>query len=461
VLVKVDLYHLHRGLNFASVVYPIVIDVLKLWSESKGWEARGSICKASKVDLETNAEVVGISVYTQTAPAAYRVSAELRRRGKIVILGGPHFRGPSTLEEAAPYCDVIVSSTCEEQWRALLDAVTIETLLPNRDKPLYVVDDENRFRYPNNFHQSLRNRRWYQISSIPTSIGCPYDCSFCAAYMQGKYITRQIETIRSEVSHTPDRILFFCDASFGLHKKFAIELMHALAPLNKKIAVETTLARLADQQFLEALAVGGVKWIMVGIETLGLRLRKHGSADLQDSLSEVVARAHDLGMLIQGMFICGMDEDDLDSFDRIYQCCDRSRLDAAVVGILTPYPDTPLYRQLQAERRIIDRDWKHYDAHHVVYRPRRMTVDQLIEGYLGLHRALDGRRSLLREAIENLETHGIGAESMVMIGHGLYRRFDSIKKTRLLRENQRQLARLAAGGAVSTPARAPGGLRES
>jgi radical SAM superfamily enzyme YgiQ (UPF0313 family) len=440
--VKIDLYHLHRGLNFSSIVYPIVMDVLKVWSESSGWDARVSICKESRVDLDTDAEVVGISVYTVTAPAAYRVSDELRRRGKIVVLGGPHFRGSSTLEEAAPHCDVIVGSVCQGQWAELLDAVASGRLSPSQEKPLVIVDHENRFRYPDNFTEAHRSRRWYQVPSVPASIGCPYDCDFCAAYMQGKYYLRDIETIRNEVGHAPDRVAFLCDASFGLQKQFAIDLMHALAPLKKKIAIETTLARLRDRTLLEAFAEGGVKWIMVGIETLTDKLRKHGSGVVEESFADVIARAHDLGVLIQGMFICGMDEDELDSFDRIYEFCVRSHLDAPIVGILTPYPDTGLYRRLERESRIIDRDWEHYDGHRVVYRPRHMTIDQLIEGYIDLHRSLQSRQSLWQETRGHIRTHGFGAEAAMMFGNGIYRRLDSVHKTRMLRANQSQMAHL-------------------
>ena len=117
------------------------------------------------------------------------------------------------------------------------------------------------------------------------------------------------------------------------------------------------------------------------------RVRRHRAGRKRPfMLRHLVTRAHDLGMLIQGMFICGMDEDELDSFDRIYEFCVRSHLDAPIVGILTPYPDTGLYRRLERESRIIDRDWEHYDGHRVVYRPRHMTIDQLIEGYIDLHR---------------------------------------------------------------------------
>jgi radical SAM superfamily enzyme YgiQ (UPF0313 family) len=439
---KIDLYHLYRSFHFSNFTYPIVLDVLKVWAESIGWQARVSTCKEVAADLSTDAAAVGISVYSQTAPAAYRLGAELRRRGKVVIFGGPHFRGPSTYHEAAPFCDVIVSSLCEEQWRKLLNDIADGTLLPNRARPLYVVDPNGRFRYPQNFYQSLASRRWYQIPTVPTSIGCPYDCSFCAAFMQGKYVLRDIETIYNEVAHAAPTMVIICDAAFGLNKRFTIELMHALAPLRKKIGLEITLGRLKDREVLDALAVGGVKWLIVGIETLASRMPKHGTLDLDEGFRRVIDDAHERGMLIQGNFICGLDSDGPDSFEQMYRCYEESHLDAIMMGILTPYPDTALYRQLQREGRIFDTNWEHYDCHHVVYRPRRMTVDQLIDGYLALYQMVRRRRSIFRQVVESYQRNGLRTESAVMIAENLYQKFDSMKKERLLRANQREIAAL-------------------
>jgi len=210
---------------------------------------------------------------------------KLRARGKVVLLGGPHFRGRSTHAEAARHADVIAGSMCEQQMRTILDAVTAGRLAANRRQPLYVADTENRFRYPENFYQSLKSRKWYQVPTIPTSVGCPYDCSFCAAYMQGKYLLRDIGTVYNEMAHSPGRIALICDATFGLRKRYTIDLMRALAPLKKKIGIETTLARLKDRQVLEAMGKGGVTWLVVGVETVAEKFRKHGSADLPVSAS--------------------------------------------------------------------------------------------------------------------------------------------------------------------------------
>lgn len=436
----IDLYHLYRSFHFSKMAYPIVLDVLKVWAESRGWRARVSICKPSAVDLDTDAAVVGISVYSQTAPAAYRVGAALRRRGKIVIFGGPHFRGPSTFEEAAPYCDVVVGSVCEAQWLQLLDDIADGTLRASRPRPLHVTDVAGGFRYPQNFYQSLASRRWYQIPTIPTSIGCPYDCDFCAAFMQGKYLLRDIETVYNEVAHATPPMVIICDATFGLNKRYTIELMHALAPLRKKIAVEITIGRLKDRAVLDALAHGGVKWLVVGVESLATKLRKHGTVDLDEGFRRVLDDAHERGMMIQGNFICGLDTDGPESFDHIYEYYDRSGLDAIMMGILTPYPDTDLYRRLAREGRIFDRNWERYDCHHVVYRPRRMTVDQLIDGYIRLYRNVRRRRSVFREIVENYRRNGAGIQSAVVVANNVYQKFDSVKKARLLRANQREIA---------------------
>lgn len=447
---KIDLYHLYRGFHFSKLTYPIALDVLRVWAENHGWEARVSICQEGKVDLDTDADVVGISVYTQTAPAAYRVAAQLRARGKVVMLGGPHFRGGSTHAEAARYCDVLAESLCEEQLRDLLDAVARGRLAPERSTPLSIADREGRFQYPENFYQSLRSRRWYQVPTIPTSVGCPYDCSFCAAYLQGQYRLRSVETVTSELAYAPGTLALLCDASFGLNKKYTLRLMDAVAPLGKKIGVETTLARLRDPELLEALARGGVKWLVVGIESLTTRLRKHGSSDVECSLREVLKRAHDLGMAMQGNFICGLDGDGPESFEAIFDFYRRSGLDGIMMGILTPYPNTALYRQLEREGRIFDRNWESYDCHHVVYQPKDMSVDQLIEGYIGLYREVRRQRSVARELLGGVWRQGLGLETGVRVANNLYQKFDSLKKARRLRENEREIAAGAAGPADAT-----------
>ncbi|MDO8970658.1 MAG: hypothetical protein Q7U74_08220, partial [Saprospiraceae bacterium] len=179
-MMKIDLYHLYRRFSLINLAYPIVLDALKLWAESVGWQARASVCKESSADITSSTNVVGFSVYTQTANATYRLAEKLRSAGKVVIFGGPHFRGPQTYQEAVPYCDVIVNSISEQQWKKLLRAISVGKIGPNSQRPVLVTDKEKRFRYPIVPYQPHNNKSWFQFPCIPTSLGCPYACEFCS-----------------------------------------------------------------------------------------------------------------------------------------------------------------------------------------------------------------------------------------------------------------------------------------
>ena len=436
---KIDIFHLYRRLDFTHLAFPIILNALELWTESIGWKVRVAVCKEDQVDLATDADVVGFSVYTQTAPAVYRLSDKLRRRGKFVIFGGPHFRGPSTYAEAAPHCDVVVSSICETQWQRLLTDIAREKISPGRQRPLYLVDKNNAFRYPNEFYESFANQKWYQIPSVPTSLGCPYDCNFCSPYLPGKYILRDIQTIYHEIAKIPRKMIFFCDASFGLNKRYTIELMHTLAPLKKQICIESTLARLNNRDILNALAVGGVKWIVTGIESLSLKMQKHGASDVSEILNSIVNYAHEHGMVIQGNLICGLDSDGPESFDRTFKFINNSGLDSTMLGILTPYPNTPLYQRFQREGRILDHNWEHYDYHHVVYQPLRMSIDQLVEGYTQLYNEISKPRMILKEALQVYRNSGIRIQSAAVTAYNIYNKFVAKREEKALRQNFKQL----------------------
>lgn len=435
---KIDLYHLYRHFDYTRFVHPIVPDVLKVWAESIGYEVRVSVCKEAEVNLSTDADVVAISVYTQTAPTAYRLSEKLRRRGKVVILGGPHFRR-SNHQEAFPRCDVVVNSICEEQWKSLLRDIEKGKVVPNRRQVRYIEDEEQSFRYPNNFYETFKSQKWYQIPSVPTSIGCPYHCDFCSPYLQGKYILRDIRTVYNEMAHTKRKLVFICDATFGLYKKYTIELMKAIAPLKKQLLVETALVRLKDKDILNAMAKGGVKWISVGIETLSTKLTKHGRVDSEENLKRVIDEAHDRGMLVQGNFIFGLDCDGPDSFERVYQYYKNSNLDLIIIGILIPYPNTELYHRLHREGRIIDTNWEHYDSRHVVFRPLQITVDKLIDGYIQLYRSITNARFVYDKALQIYANNGISTHATAIIAYNLFKKFDATMKEKALRRNQKHI----------------------
>lgn len=429
---RIDLYHLYRQLHFTNFGFPHSLGTLATWAEEVGHELRVRICREKDVYLSTDADAVGISVYTQTAPAAFRLSRELRARGKIVVLGGPHFRGPDTYQEAARQCDAVVSSICREQWQSLLDKISSGRIRPGARPALFIADGESRFRYCEEWKGLSAHRRWYHLPTVPTSLGCPYNCSFCSPFMQGEYHPREVASVCREISRIDDRGIMICDATFGLNKAHTLRLMEAITPHKKKIIVETTAARLMDRDILRAMARGGVKWVIIGIESLAMNLKKHGAGNAVENILRAIGEARELDMVVQGNIICGLDSDGPESFEVIYDFYERSGLDLLMVGILTPYPNTQLYRDLLREKRIIDGNWEHYDGHHVVYRPRKMSTAELAEGYLQLYRSVSGLRAISRRTIGDILHRGLCLETFMPLAFRSYSWYDSHRKKRSL-----------------------------
>ena len=432
---KIDIYHLYRNFDYANFVYPIIVDVLKVWAQSAGWDVRVAVCKEKDVDLETDADVVAFSVYTQHAPAAYRLSRRLRERGKVVVFGGPHFRG-SFYQEGLDHCDVLATTINHDQWLEVLGDIEAGRVAAG-GKTRVITDVENKFRYPDNFYETFKSQSFWQVPAIPTTLGCPYDCDFCNAYMQGKYHFREVDTIYNELAHIRSkRPVLLLDATFGLKKPWTIELMKRIAPLEMNLWAESTLQRLQDTELLDALVEGGVKWVTIGIESFNSPLKKLGREPLHEALDRFLDNAHERGMLVEGNFICGLDCDGPESFEQVFEFYRRSSLDLIIIDILTPYPNTSLYYNMLRDRRIIDTDWEHYDYRHVVFRPKKMTEDQLIDGFNELYKNLYSMSTVSRKLKGVYTLGGLSMQSVGFTAYNLWSMFDRRRKERALNRNK-------------------------
>ncbi len=105
---------------------------------------------------------------------------------------------------------------------------------------------------------------------------------------------------------------------------------------------------------------------------------------------------HDNGIQVNGSFVLGFDHDRKDVFARTAEWIEENRLECATFHILTPYPATPLFRQMEAEGRLLHRDWTLYDTGHAVFQPRHMTPEELEQGYAWIYERLFSHASIWR-----------------------------------------------------------------
>ncbi|MCK6591129.1 MAG: DUF4070 domain-containing protein, partial [Polyangiaceae bacterium] len=105
---------------------------------------------------------------------------------------------------------------------------------------------------------------------------------------------------------------------------------------------------------------------------------------------------HENGIQVNGSFVLGFDHDRRDVFATLADWVEEVRLESATFHILTPYPATPLFRQMEAEGRLLHKDYRLYDTAHAVFRPRHMSPEELERGYAWLYQRLFSHASIWR-----------------------------------------------------------------
>jgi radical SAM superfamily enzyme YgiQ (UPF0313 family) len=332
-----------------------------------------------EVDPATvEADLVGLTAITGTAPRAYELAARLRERGIPVVLGGPHV----TLipEDAQPHADAIVVGYAEESWPELL-----------RD----FAAGRMRRRYDQRPGLSLAGMPFPRRDLLPrgsfitddvfeATRGCIHKCDFCvvpAAWGQ-KPFQKPVEEVVADIRQKKARKLIFVDLNLVADRDYAARLFEALIPLKVQwYGLATVL--LADDAHLLALAQrSGCRGILIGLESISrenLRDSKKGF-NSPERYREVVERLHNHGIALQGCFVFGLDHDTPEVFLETARFAVEARIDLPRFAVVTPFPGTALYHRLESEGRILTRDWELYDGQHVVFQPARMTVEQLQRG---------------------------------------------------------------------------------
>jgi radical SAM superfamily enzyme YgiQ (UPF0313 family) len=181
---------------------------------------------------------------------------------------------------------------------------------------------------------------------------------------------------------------------------FAEALFEALRGMGRLWQAAGTVRAVLRPGLLEKAVACGLRSLFVGFETLDpANLRaQHKAHNLSSDYDAAVRRLHDLGVMINGSFVFGMDEDDATVFDRTVEWAIEQGIETATFHILTPYPGTALYDRLAAQGRITTHDWDRYDTRHAVFRPARMTVEALEAGYWRAYREFYRWGSIFRSA---------------------------------------------------------------
>ena len=332
------------------------------------------------LSLEDEPDLVVIQVYITNAYRSYQIADHYRKIGSYVALGGLHIT--SLPDEAAAHADSIFLGPGEETFPQFL-----KDFVEGHPLPRYFSATRTLERLPP-IRRSLIKRPLYLVpNSIVVSRGCPHHCEFCYkdAFFEGgrSFYTQRVDDALSEIQRLPGRHLYFLDDHLFGNPTFARPLFDGMKGMGRLFQGAATVDSVLRGDLVEHAAEAGLRSLFVGFESLNpenlRQSRKH--QNLGQNYHQAIRRLEDLGVMINGSFVFGLDDDDPDVFRRTVDWALEQGITTATFHILTPYPGTALFKKMESARRITTYDWDLYDTRHVVYRTRGLSPAQLKDGY--------------------------------------------------------------------------------
>jgi radical SAM superfamily enzyme YgiQ (UPF0313 family) len=341
-------------------------------------------------DINQDVDLVGITVMTDLVLRAYHIADTYRRKAVKVVMGGIH---PTVLpDEALEHADAVVVGEAEGIWpRLVSDAAS------GQMQRLYRAGKMTDLKgLPKPRRDLLPGIKYQGYTPIPigveTSRGCPYDCEFCSIgqTLGHHYRVRPVQEVIAEIESIDSRHLFFVDDALGLNRNVAKKLFTEMIPLRRLWLGQGTVSLAEDLELLRLMRRSGCLGLLVGFESVQKRTQNEVKKikNLRIDFYEAMRRFHGEGFGILGTFVFGSDYENKDVFEQTLEFIMRSRMDCAELRILTPLPGTRLYERLLSEGRLFVRDWwlRGYPPDTLLFQPRGMTADELINGFARLNR---------------------------------------------------------------------------
>ena len=346
-----------KSLHYA----PLTLTTLAaLIPESLNAEAKIYDETIEKIPLDLEADIIVMTSITGTSQRCYAYADYFRQRGITVVLGGVH---PSLMpEEASQHADVVMVGFAEQTFpQMLLDFKN------GRLKRMYIQDKE--FNLDNKViprRELLQKDKYITTATVEVVRGCSLPCTFCAypTAFGRKIYKRPIKEVLSEIEMFSEKIILFPDVNLIADREYAMRLFKEMKSLNKYWMGLVTSSVGIDENMIKTFADSGCKGLLIGFESITQESQSYINKGINKvaDYAELMKKLHDYGILVQGCFAFGSDEEDTSVFERTVEAVVKAKIDLPRYSILTPFPKTQFYAQLEAENRIFEKNWAMYDV---------------------------------------------------------------------------------------------------
>ena len=356
------------------------------------------------IPFDEPTDLVAITVQIYSARRSYEISAEYRKRGVPVIMGGMH---PTLIpEEAALHADSIFLSDGERMWPQVLEDARHGKL-----KPLY--RSEPSAPQPDTFtrYDLYKGKKYLPVTLMQFGRGCRFVCSFCAtsAYFSHSHHYREVDRVVAEIAQQDRKTIFFVDDNIVSDFAAAKALFRELIPLKIRWMSQASINMTRDRELMDLMARSGCLGHVVGFESIdqgNLQLMKKSQNMIGgfEGYKPQLEILRDFGLQTWAAFSVGHDCDTPDSIERTLEFALKNKFTFAAFNLLMPYPNTPLYRQLQAEGRLLfdGKWWLHpdYRFNHAAFLPKHMSPEKLTELDFHLRRVFNSPPSIFQRAFD-------------------------------------------------------------
>jgi radical SAM superfamily enzyme YgiQ (UPF0313 family) len=348
------------------------------------------------VDFDEDADLVAVTGMTQQATRMYEIAAGFRARGVPVVAGGLHAN--LLPEDVAKHVDAVCVGEAEVVWPQVIHDFEHDGL-----KPIYRSAgraDLDRAPLP---RYDLAQERYYPSIWVETSRGCPHRCKFCAATIRyrDQIGYKPIDAVIAEVKMVKERwnspYILFSDDNFVVDRARTKELLQRLIPLGVKWSGQSDVSFYKDAEILDLMHQSGCMMMLIGFESVSTETlngidERNWKFRTLSIYEEAIKTIQDHGIGVYGAFTLGLDTDTPTSAEETSAFIRKNLLAGIQVSCVTPFPGTPLRREMEAEGRILmDKPWSHYTVFDAVYQPRHMTPAQLEEASLGVYKSFYNR----------------------------------------------------------------------
>ncbi len=376
------------------------------------WELDFRDDRLEDVGLDDEVDLVAISFFTPSAKRAMELGDAFRARGRKVVMGGIF---PTMMpDEALLHADAVVLGEGEGVWADVLADARAGALQKRYMEKAPIVLSKQPLPRVDLYMEKEGREYCPDDYPVQTSRGCPLACFACAIpatagrklrHYDTSHVIAQVEQLaaRGKLGSLTEDTSFFPTSN----RRF-MEIIETLAERGQAsisyLGVSMPMILATPEATLVRMRCAGIKmFYLVG----GFDPITRGAFTGKDPIAlqkakDAITKAHDHDIEPYTSFLVGNDEDDEGVFDRMLEFANDAKIVKAEFAITTPYPGTPLYKRMVLEERVLTRDWSLYNDANVVFRPKQMSPETLLDGYLELwrefYRPRQGLRGMAREA---------------------------------------------------------------